>query len=117
MDKRRAHQSCSAKEKVIVVEDMPSFPTDKYTGFRDYVANELNYPEQAVQDSIQGKVVTQFIVSRNGYIKNIHIVQSVHPLLDREARRVLEDSPRWTPGYQKGRRVNVQFRFPIIFAL
>ncbi len=105
------------EEVFIVVEDMPKFKGGKSDGFRKYIANNLDYPQEASEMNIEGRVYVQFAVNSKGEVVDVVVVRGVHPLLDEEAKRVIKSSPRWTPGKQRGRPVKVQFTFPIAFQL
>lgn len=99
-----------------IVEDMPTFNGgDPAVEFRHYVTQNLQYPESAVADSIEGRVIIQFLVNANGDVVDAKVVRSVNPTLDQEAIRVVSSSPKWTPGKQKGKDVAVLFTFPINF--
>jgi len=101
----------------VIVEQMPTFqgkPADK---FREFIAANLKYPDIAVENGIQGRVFVSFVVEPNGELSNVRVVRGVDPSLDKEAVRVVELSPRWEPGKQRGQTVRVRFTFPIIFVL
>lgn len=100
-----------------IVEEMPDFQGKGLDSFRDWVMENLNYPEKAAEQGIEGTVYIQFVVNKDGNISNTKIMRSVDPLLDAEAIRVVKSSPEWTPGKQKGHEVNVAFTFPIKFVL
>ena len=70
-----------------------------------------------MKDSIQGKVYVTFIVSKDGSVKDSRIARGVHPLLDKEALRVVDELPQWVPGRQRGIEVNVSYTVPINFVL
>lgn len=101
----------------VVVEKMPGFGGGDSNAFRDYIAKNLRYPEVAAENGIQGRVFVQFVVEADGRVTNVTVVRGVDPALDREAVRVVQSSPRWTPGEQRGKPVRVSFTFPIIFVL
>ncbi|MDR1348972.1 MAG: energy transducer TonB [Prevotellaceae bacterium] len=77
----------------------------------------MNYPESAQENGVQGRVMVQFTVDKDGYVKNASIIRKVDPDLDREALRVVSSSPRWTPGKQRTKNVAVVFNFPVVFQL
>ncbi|MCD6566138.1 MAG: M56 family metallopeptidase [Bacteroidales bacterium] len=107
-------------EIFFIVEDMPIFPHDSLESmdaFRNYVMYNLSYPEEAAKKGINGKVFVQFVVDKNGDVKNVEIEKGADPLLNAEAIRVVKSSPRWIPGKQRGQVVNVAFTFPIMFVL
>ena len=106
------------EEVFYIVEDMPTFNGgDPATEFRKYIAQNLRYPEIAAENGISGRVIIQFAVNRVGQVVNANVVRSVDPALDKEAKRVVMSSPKWTPGRQRGKAVTVLFTFPINFVL
>ncbi len=107
----------SDNEKYVMVEEMPSFQGKGELGFREYIAQNLIYPEEAKKNGITGKVFVQFTVNTKGEVVDVKVVRGVSPLLDKEAVRVTESSPLWQPGKQQGKPVDVIFTFPINFTL
>jgi TonB family protein len=106
------------KDVFMVVEEMPSFQGKGFEGaFREYIAKNIIYPEEAKKNGITGKVYVQFTVNNKGEVIDVKVVRGVSPSLDAEAVRVVESSPLWEPGKQKGQPVDVQFIFPITFLL
>ncbi|PKP38690.1 MAG: energy transducer TonB [Bacteroidetes bacterium HGW-Bacteroidetes-15] len=105
------------EEIFVIVEDMPGFGGGDSNKFREYIAKNLKYPDIAAENGIQGRVFVAFVVEPDGRVSNVRVVRGVDPSLDREAVRVVESSPRWTPGKQRGKAVRVSFTFPIIFVL
>lgn len=98
------------------VEQMPSFPGGFYS-LIDYLSNNIQYPEECLKQKIEGKVLVEFVVETNGSISSITVKQSVHPLLDDEARRVISAMPRWFPAIQDNEPVRVKYTVPITFRL
>jgi len=78
------------------VEVMPSFPGG-VTALKKYLKENIRYPEECREDSIQGRVVVGFLISKRGKIKHAHVKRSLHPLLDKEALRVVKSMPKWSP--------------------
>ncbi len=105
------------EEIFVIVEDMPGFDGGDSNKFREYIQKNLKYPDVAAENGIQGRVFVSFVVEPNGEVSNVRVVRGVDPALDREAVRVVESSPKWTPGKQRGKPVRVSFTFPIIFVL
>ena len=99
-----------------VVEVMPQYPGGQIAMLK-YIMENIKYPEQAMKEGIQGRVTVRFIVEKDGSISNVKPVLSVHPLLDKEAVRVVNSMPKWSPGKQKGKPVRVQFNVPVMFKL
>ncbi len=104
-------------EVFFIVEDMPDFRGGGQIAFRQYIAENLRYPEIAANNGIEGRVFVQFTVKADGSVADANIARGVDPSLDREALRVVMNSPEWTPGKQRGQPVNVAFTFPINFVL
>ena len=100
-----------------VVDVKPKFHGGDENLFTKWVASQLVYPELAVKDSIQGRVILQFVVSEKGKVEDVKVVRGVYNLLDKEAHRVISQSPDWEPGLQDGKPVKVRYTFPVIFFL
>ncbi|MGM0472623.1 MAG: TonB family protein [Bacteroidota bacterium] len=101
-----------------IVEEMPLFQNeDPAQSFRKYIVQNLEYPENAAENGISGRVIVQFTVNRTGQVVDAVVVNSVDPALEKEAIRVVMSSPKWTPGRQRGQAVNVLYTFPVNFAL
>ncbi len=83
----------------------------------EYLGKNLKYPELAKSTGISGKVFVQFVVDKNGKIKNVEIIHGINPLLDKEALRVIEAMPDWKAGKQHGKSVSVIYNLPISFKL
>lgn len=102
----------------VVTEIMPRFNDgDPKVEFYKYIHGKLEYPVEAVENRVSGKVTVKFVVNHKGYIERAEILKGVHPSLDEEALRVISSSPRWEPGFQSGHYVNVIYTFPINFKL
>jgi protein TonB len=102
----------------IVVEDMPRFNNgDPQLEFRKYIAANLEYPDEAQQNGVEGRVVVTFVIDEKGFLTNLEVVDSPHPILSGAAINTISNSPRWTPGKQRTRPVKVRFYFPVIFRL
>jgi len=99
-----------------VVENMPDFPGGR-KALMEYLAENIKYPSIAAENNIQGRVVCQFTVWKDGTIKDIVVARGIDPSLDREAIRVVQSMPKWTPGKQRGKAVNCRFTLPILFRL
>ena len=98
------------------VEQMPEFPGG-LSACMSYIARNVKYPTIALENGIQGRVVVQFCVEKDGSISNTVATKSVNPYLDKEALRVVSSMPKWTPGKQKGKPVRVKYTLPVHFRL
>jgi periplasmic protein TonB len=110
-------EEAAEQDIFFIVEDMPDFQGKGQDGFRQYIAENLRYPQIAAENGIQGRVFVQFVVNADGKVSDATVVRGVDPSLDREAIRVVMSSPPWTPGRQRGAPVRVAFTFPINFVL
>lgn len=99
-----------------VVEVMPQFPGGQIAMLK-YIMENMKYPEQAMKEGIQGRVAVRFIVEKDGSISDVKPVLSVHPLLNKEAVRVVKSMPKWSPGKHNGKPVRVRFNLPVMFKL
>jgi len=99
-----------------IVENMPVFPGGDLE-LRKYIAQNIQYPEIAKENGIQGKVFVQFVVNQKGEVEQVKVVRGVDPSLDKEAIRVIKALPKWAPGSQRGKPVKVSFTVPINFQL
>lgn len=100
-----------------VVETMPEFPGGE-TNLRQFLATNLKYPKEDKKSGYSGKVVIEFIVDKNGDVKNHRIAKSSgSETLDAEAMRVIKMMPSWTPGKVGEEPVIVRYMLPIIFTL
>ena len=97
-------------------ETPASYPGGK-EGIRKYIIENLNYPKDAQKKRIEGRVLIQFVVSTTGEVTTVKVKQSVHPLLDDEALRIIREMPKWTPGMIDGKPVNSVFSLPITFQM
>lgn len=105
-----------AAEVFFIVEDMPEFPGGE-NALRAYLGNSIKYPVIAQENGIQGKVYVTFVVGKDGSVSNATIARGVDPSLDKEALRVVNSLPKWKPGKQRGKPVNVSYTVPINFQL
>ncbi len=99
-----------------VVENLPEYPGGM-NELMKFLQQEVKYPKEAQEKGVQGRVIVQFIVKKDGSIIEPKVVKPVDPLLDAEAVRVVSAMPKWNPGRQRGQAVNVRFTLPITFRL
>lgn len=107
------------EEEVIfmVVETMPEFPGGQQALFK-YLSDNVKYPVIAQENGIQGRVICQFVVNKDGAIVDVEVVRSGgDPSLDKEAVRVIKSMPKWNPGKQRGKAVRVKYTVPVNFRL
>ena len=100
-----------------IVENPAVPPTGDIPSLLKWIANHIEYPQSALDNNIQGKVVLRFVVEKDGSIGDVVVARKVDPALDKEAVRVLKSMPKWTPGKQRGKAVRSYFTLPIAFVL
>ena len=98
------------------VEQMPQFPGGKEK-LIEYLSTHVQYPKEAQEKGIEGRVVVAFVVNRDGSISDVEVARSVDPSLDNEALRVINSMPRWIPGQVGGKNVRVRYTLPLPFRL
>lgn len=109
-------QKQQKEEAFNVVENMPEFPggTEAMIAF---ISSNIKYPADAAKKKVDGRVLVNFIVEKDGSISEVKVVKPGFPSLDAEAVRVVKAMPNWKPGMQRGQVVRVQFTMPIEFRL
>ena len=80
-----------------------------------FLGDNVKYPVIAQENGIQGRVICQFVVNRDGSIVDVEVVRPVDPSLDKEAIRVIKSMPNWSPGKQRGKAVRVKYTLPVNF--
>lgn len=105
------------EEEVFFVVENPAEPEGGFEGFYKYVAKEIEYPKQARRMGVEGRVIVQVVIDKDGSIVEPKILKGIGSGCDEEAVRVLLKSPKWKPGKQRGRAVKVKVTVPIIFKL
>ena len=104
-------------DKVLeMVEENPQFPGGEQA-LMTWLSQNLVYPRFAQENGLQGRVLIQFVVNKDGSIVEPSFFRSVHPILDAEAMRVTLNMPKWSPGKKDGKPVRVRFTMPINFKL
>lgn len=99
------------------VENKPTFAGGDANDFSKWVGENLVYPQEAIDQKLEGKVILQFTVNKEGEVKDVTVLRGVNDLLDAEAVRVVSSSPKWENGAQNGIPVAVKYVFPVIFKL
>ena len=109
-------QPATKDEVFMVVEQMPEFPG----GMKElmtYLKDNIKYPKAAQDKKVEGRVIVQFVIEKDGTPTEFNVLRSVDPDLDKEALRVLGNMPKWKPGMQKGQAVRVKYTVPVSFKL
>jgi protein TonB len=111
-----AKQDTTKEEVFQVVEQMPEFPGGS-TALTQWLVKNLEYPEMAREQGIEGKVFVQFTVYSTGVCGNYTILRSPSPILSNAALKTMKKMPKWKPGMQNGKAVNTIMRLPISYKL
>ncbi|MBQ0073897.1 MAG: energy transducer TonB [Prevotella sp.] len=104
------------EEALRIVEQLPEYPGGMVE-FMKWLTATLKYPDVALKQHIQGKVMISFIVNKDGSLSDIKLVKGVNRLLDAEALRVAKLMPKWTPGKEKGQPCRTMIAIPIVFEI
>ena len=99
-----------------LVDEMPSFPGGLEELYK-WIDNNVQYPAVARENGIEGRVILKFIVEKDGSLSDSTVIHSVHPMVDREALRLVGQMPKWNPGKRAGIPVRVRYCLPIKFKL
>ncbi|MBR5864029.1 MAG: TonB family protein [Alistipes sp.] len=114
-------QTTSAKpigeEAFIKVESMPTFQGGDLNGYRNWFQSQLQYPAEAKEKGIKGRVIFSFVVEKDGSVSEFKVLNTPDKLLSAEVERVFKLTPKWEPGMQNGKAVRVKFTVPIVFML
>ena len=101
----------------VKVEKMPTFQGGDLNVFRNWVQSKIQYPKEAMEKGINGRVVCSFVVEKDGSLTDFDVLQSPDKSLGDEVVRILKTSPKWEPGEQRGEKVRVKYTVPIVFSM
>ena len=101
----------------LIAERMPAFKGGDLNAFRNWVGRTVKYPSDLYKKGVEGRVMATFIIEKDGTLSGVKILRSPNPEFSREVVSVLEMSPKWTPGEQKGKVVRVKYTVPIDFRI
>ncbi len=104
-------------EKIFVVVEKTAAPRDGMAAFYKYVGENIKYPAQALRMGIEGRVFVQFVVGKDGSLSQFEVIKGIGFGCDEEAMRIIENSPPWQSGKQRGRPVRQRMVLPIFFQL
>ena len=110
------NSSVPTEDIFVVVEQQPEYP-DGVEAMMKFLGDSVRYPIEAQEKGIQGRVIVNFVVNKDGSITDVNVVRGVDPSIDAEAVRVIESMPKWKPGVQRGQPVNVRYTLPVSFKL
>lgn len=100
-----------------IVEQQPQFPGGIKAMF-NWIQDNIRYPETSKKNGSQGTALMEFTINKDGSITDVKIQKSTNDIyLDKEAERVIKSMPKWMPGKQNGKAVNVSYKLPIRFKL
>ncbi|WP_295938741.1 energy transducer TonB [uncultured Alistipes sp.] len=101
----------------LTAETMPKFQNGDLNAFRTWVMQNVKFPQAMLEASIGGRVVLSFVIDKDGRLTNIEVLQSPDRMLSEEAIRVLNKSPKWSPGLQRNQAVKVKYTLPVDFRI
>lgn len=105
-------------QKADVVYDAVEFPAQPQGGmhaFQEYISNNLTYPTLSLRNKTQGTVEVTFIVEKSGAVSNVEIAKGLDDACNKEALRVVKNSPRWEPARHQGQTVRQKVNLPLVF--
>ena len=116
-------QEESIKENTVyeVVEEMPEFPGGGLPKLMEFIQQNVRYPQSALQSRLEGRVIVQVVIDKDGSVIQPKILRSINPVLSidnafcEEALRIVSIMPKWKPGKQRGVAVRTQFTLPVKF--
>ena len=109
--------TATAEQTIVDMAEVPPQYPGGTKEMMNFLAQNIQYPEKAKADKLEGRVICQFIVTADGTVNDVKVVRGISPELDAEAVRVIRLMPKWTPGKQDGEAVNVRYTIPISFKL
>lgn len=104
-------------EPVLFAQFMPSFQGKGVNSFRNYIAENVVFPQNAKETGIAGTVYATFVIDIDGSVVDVQIMRGVHPDVDNAVLQVIRNSPKWEPGINNGKYVKVKYTIPIAFKL
>ena len=114
----QANKQQSAQEEAFIkVESMPTFQGGDLNGYRNWVQSQLQYPKEAKDKGVQGRVIFSFVVEKDGSVSEFKVLNTPDKIFSAEVERVFKLTPKWEPGKQNGNAVRVKFTVPIVFTL
>jgi len=115
--KSKAKKASKDDQVFVVVEEMPKFRGEDVAAFRQYIQQQVSYPEEAAEKGLEGTSFVRFIVNKQGEVENVKVVRSTYPIFGETAAEAIRNAPTWEPGKQRGQKVRVQFTIPVVFKL
>ncbi len=109
-------ENTNSEERKTISDQMPVFPGG-VIALQNYMEQHVHYPKLARKNKIEGRVFVSFVVSKEGYVKNVSLARGVHSLLNTEALRVVKSLPKWMPAKHDGELVNIAYTVPVNFQL
>jgi TonB family protein len=107
----------SKDDVFFIVEEMPEFPGGD-EGLRNFIAENVRYPEDAKEQKMEGKVFVGFVIDKEGNVRDVELRRGINcESINNEAMRVVKALPQWKPGKQSGQNVAVSYTIPINFKL
>ena len=107
----------SNKSKPLFAQSRQAQFPGGFTAMSEYLSENLQYPEFAVDNSFEGIVKVQFVVLPDGSLADLQLVKSVNDVLDASALKIIQKMPKWNPALQAGRLVKMRVIVPIEFSL
>lgn len=104
-------------EEIFSIVEENAEPRGGMSAFYQYVSTQIKYPAQARRMRVEGRVFVEFVIGKDGKITDVVAVKGIGAGCDEEAVRIIQNSPPWKPGKQRGKPVRQRMVLPIIFKL
>ena len=105
------------EEVFMIVEDMPQFPGGGQAALMKYIVENMEYPQMAIDNDVEGTVLVKFTVDKDGSIDDVSVQRGIGAGCDEAAMEVIESMPSWSPGKQRGKAVKVSMVIPVRFKI
>jgi len=113
----QAEQPKEETDEIFTVVEESATPKGGMQAFYKYVGEKIKYPAQARRMGIEGRVFVEFVINKDGSLSDVKAIKGIGAGCDEEAVRIVQSSPSWNPGKQRGKAVKQRYTLPIIFKL
>jgi protein TonB len=104
-------------DTIFEIVETPPTPPGGMSGWNKYLADNLKYPTQARRMGVEGTVILMFVINTDGSIQDVEVLRGISVECDNEAKKIVQNAPKWSPGKQRGKPVRTRMRLPIKFKL
>ncbi len=113
----QAEEPKEETDEIFTVVEESAAPKGGMQAFYKFVGEKIKYPAQARRMGIEGRVFVEFVINKDGSLSDVRAIKGIGAGCDEEAVRIVQSSPAWSPGKQRGKPVKQRYTLPIIFKL